>query len=130
MSMATISTFPLPNPYHLHIMFRRKLYLDRNITSFHSSLLLKCMIQLISYGGRAIAQVVSRRPPTTAAWVRAQVRSCGICGARFLGVLHFPLPILIPATAPHSSSIIWGCYNRPISGLRTNWTQSHLTPRN
>jgi hypothetical protein len=30
--------------------------------------------------GRAIAQAVSRRPPTAAARVRTQVKSCGICG--------------------------------------------------
>jgi hypothetical protein len=65
--------------------------------------------------GHAIAQAVSRRFPTAAAQVRAQVRSCGICGgqsgtgASFLRVLRFPLPIIIPPTAPHSSSIIRGC---------------------
>jgi hypothetical protein len=60
--------------------------------------------------GRAIAQAVSRRLPTAEARVRAKVRSCGICGgqsgtgAGFLRVLRFPLPVLIPPTAPHSSS--------------------------
>jgi hypothetical protein len=67
----------------------------------------------------------------------SQVKSCGICGgqsgtgAGCLRVLLFPLPILIPPTAHHSSSsIIRGWYNRPSSGLRTKWTQSHPTPRN
>jgi hypothetical protein len=63
---------------------------------------------LIWWPGRAIAQD-SRRLPNAAARVRAQVRSCGICGgqsgggAGFLRVLRFPLRILIPPTAPHSS---------------------------
>jgi hypothetical protein len=62
---------------------------------------------LILLHGHAIAE---------AARVRAQVRSCGICGgqcdtgADFLRVLRFLLPILILLTAPHSSSIIRGCY--------------------
>jgi hypothetical protein len=56
------------------------------------------------FGGRAIVQAVSRRLPTAAARVRAQVKSCGICdgqsgpGAGFLQVLRFPLPVLIPPT--------------------------------
>jgi hypothetical protein len=83
--------------------------------------------------GRAIAQAVSRWLPTAAARVRSQVRSCGICGgqrgtgAGFLRVLQFPLTILIPPTAPHSPSIIRGWCNRPISGRRAKWTQSHPT---
>jgi hypothetical protein len=54
--------------------------------------------------------VVSRRLPTAAARVRAQVRSCGICGGRsgagagFLRVLRFLLPILIRPIAPQSPS--------------------------
>jgi hypothetical protein len=81
-----------------------------------------------------MAQAVSRRLPTAAVRVRAQVRSCGICGgpsctgAGSLRVIRFPLPISIPPRAPQSSpSIIWGWCNRPVlaavpSGLR-------LTPR-
>jgi hypothetical protein len=67
---------------------------------------------LLNFGwDRAVAQAVSRRLPNTAAPIRAQVRSCGICGeqggtgAGFLRILRFPLPILILPTAPHSSSI-------------------------
>jgi hypothetical protein len=72
------------------------------------------------YLGRVIAQAVSRRLPTAAARVRAQIRSCGICGGRsgtgvgFLRVIRFPLPILIPPVAPHSSFLIRGWYNRPV----------------
>jgi hypothetical protein len=80
--------------------------------------------------GRAIAQMVSRRPDAAVAWVRSQVTSCGICGGQsgvwggFLRVFRFPLPILIPPTASHSSTIIWGWYNRPVSGRCTKWTVS------
>jgi hypothetical protein len=42
----------------------------------------------------------------------------------------FPLPILIPPTAPHSSSIIRDWYNRPVGGRRTKWTQSPSPQRN
>jgi hypothetical protein len=64
--------------------------------------------------GRAIVQAVSPRLPTAGARVRSQVRSCGICGGQsgtgtcFLRVLRIPLPILIPPTTPHSSSIMRG----------------------
>jgi hypothetical protein len=34
-------------------------------------------------------------------------------GAGLLRVLRFPLPI-VPPTAPHSSSISWGWYNRTV----------------
>jgi hypothetical protein len=50
-------------------------------------------------------------------------------GAGFLRVLRFPLPVSIPPTAPHSSYIIRGWYNRPVSGRRTKWTHSHLSAR-
>jgi hypothetical protein len=58
--------------------------------------------------GLAVAQAVSPWVPTAAAWVRAQIKSCGICGeqsgtgAGFLQALRFPLPIIIPPTVPHS----------------------------
>jgi hypothetical protein len=70
------------------------------------------VVLVLTQIGRAIAQVVSRRLLTAAARVRAQFRSCGICGgqsgtkAGFLRVFRFPLPILIPPTVPHSSSPI------------------------
>jgi hypothetical protein len=74
--------------------------------------------------GRAIAQAVNRRLPNAEARVRDQVKSCEICGgqsdtgAGSLRMLRFPLPVLIPPTAPlsSSSSIVRGRYNRPISG--------------
>jgi hypothetical protein len=84
-------------------------------------------------------QAVNRRLPTAAARVRSQVTSCGIyggqsvAGAGIVWVLRFLLPILIPPTSlrsSSSSSIVLGWYNRPISGRRTKWTQSHPTPRN
>jgi hypothetical protein len=84
---------------------------------------------------RAIVQAVSPRLPTTAARVRAQVRSCGICGgqsgtrAGFLLVHWFPLPFVIPLTILHSSSIIRGWYNRPVGGRHKTWTQPHTTSR-
>jgi hypothetical protein len=82
---------------------------------------------------RAIAQAVSRRLPTAAARVRFQVKSCGICGekggtgAGVLLVLRFPLTIFIPLNSPYSS-IIYGWYNRPITGRRTKWTQYNPPP--
>jgi hypothetical protein len=69
--------------------------------------------------GRTITQAVSRRLPTAAARVRAQVMTCWICGgqsgtgAGFIRVLRFPLPTLIPPTAPCSSSIIRSWFNKP-----------------
>jgi hypothetical protein len=60
--------------------------------------------------GRAIAQAVSHWLPTAAARVRARIRLCVIYSGRngteacFLRVLRFPLTILIPPTAPYSSS--------------------------
>jgi hypothetical protein len=85
--------------------------------------LVSCFFK-IHFHGRVIAQAVSRRLPTAA------TRLCGT-GAGFLRVLRFPLPIIIPPIAPHSSSsIIRGWYNRPNSARRTKWTHSHPTPRN
>jgi hypothetical protein len=69
--------------------------------------------------GRDIVQEVSRRLPTAAARVQFEVNSCGICGgqsgagADLLRVLRFPLLFLTLSTAPYSS-IIRGCYSRPI----------------
>jgi hypothetical protein len=57
---------------------------------------------------RAIAQALSRCPPTAAARVRARIRSSGTCGgqisagAGFLQVFRFPLPIFLLTTSPSS----------------------------
>jgi hypothetical protein len=74
---------------------------------------------------KALNKANSRWFPTAEARVRAQVRSCGICGGQsgtgkgFLRVLRFPLQIVQP-TAPRSSlSIIRGLYNRPNGDRRT-----------
>jgi hypothetical protein len=62
--------------------------------------------------GRVMAQAVSHRLLTAAARVRAQVRSCGICGgqsgtgAGFLRVLRFPLTILNSHSTDCSTLII------------------------
>jgi hypothetical protein len=76
-----------------------------NLQTFLVYFLVLQNVQKLGYSrGRAIAQAVSRRLPTAATRIRAQVRSCGICGgqsgtgAGFLRVLRFPLPILIPPT--------------------------------
>jgi hypothetical protein len=105
--------------------------------SYHSTLEIDmCRLLLNARLDRDISQAVSRRLATAAAGFRSQVRPCGVCGgqrgtrAGFLRVLRFPLPNLMPPTAPHSSSIIRGWYNSPISGRSTQWTQSHPVPRN
>jgi hypothetical protein len=94
------------------------------------SLRVLCLVPCVTSSvDRAIAEAVSRRR------LGFEPRSGRICGgqsgtgAGFLRVLRIPLPILIPPTAPHSSSIVRGWYNRPVSGRRTKWTQSHPTPK-
>jgi hypothetical protein len=80
--------------------------------------------------GRSIAQVVSRSGSSPGQVMWDLWWKCGT-GPGFLRVLRFPLPIIIPPTAAHSSSSITRCwYNRPVSGRRTKWPQSHPTPRN
>jgi hypothetical protein len=87
--------------------------------------------------GHAIAEAVIHRLPVTVVQVRAQVSSYRICGGQnstevgFLRVSRFPVAILVPLPAPHSTStIVRGWQNRSNSGRRTKWTQSHPTPRN
>jgi hypothetical protein len=112
--------------------------LTNGYTSHHGCCWFWCrVLVLFIFKGRAIAQAVRRWFPTAATRVRAQVRSCGICGgqsgtgAGLLQVLRFPLSIIIPPTAPHTSSIIRGRYKNPNSGRRAKWThQSHPTPKN
>jgi hypothetical protein len=56
-------------------------------TSFHSDYLMIFSLFLFTtcktcVAGRAIAQAASHRLSTAAAWVRSQVKSCGICGGK------------------------------------------------
>jgi hypothetical protein len=81
------------------------------------NLIVKCYLSRLE--GCAIAQAVSRWPPTAAARIRAQ----GF-------VVDKVVLSVIPPIAPQLSSMIWGWYNRPNSFRRTKWTQSHSTPRN
>jgi hypothetical protein len=74
--------------------------------------------------GCAIDQAVSRRPCSSPRQVMWDLWWTKCYWGRF------PLPILVPPTAPHSSSIIQSWYNRPVSDRRSKWTQSHPTPRN
>jgi hypothetical protein len=83
---------------------------------------------------RAVAQAVSRLLPAAAAWVRAQVRSCGICGGQrgtgggFLRVLRISLPILIPYS---SSSTIRGWYiGQIVADVPSGLSLTPPTPRN
>jgi hypothetical protein len=76
--------------------------------------------------GSTVAKVVSCRLPTVAARVR------GICGgqSKYWGRYSLSAPVSLAnhSTAPQSSSIIRGWYNRPNSGQHTKCTQSHPTP--
>lgn len=85
---------------------------------------------------RAIAQPVSPRFPPRRAGFEPRSGPVGFvvdrsgAGVGLLRVLLFPLPLLIPTTAPHQpSSIVRGWYNRLISDWRSKWTQSHLIPK-
>jgi hypothetical protein len=85
--------------------------------------------------GRAMSQAVSRRLPNEAARVRAQVRSCEICGgqcgtrAGFLGVLQFPLPISFHRLlhTHHHLSSGTGAINQIAADVPSGL--SHSTPR-
>jgi hypothetical protein len=61
--------------------------------------------------GCVLAQAVSRRLPTTAAWAQSEVISYGICGVSSgtrtgsLPALQFPLPIIL-SSGPHSLTIL------------------------
>jgi hypothetical protein len=62
----------------------------------------------VSDPGPAIAQEISSQLSTAA----DRIKSCGICGEDsgswegFLKAFQFPLPVLIPPTAPYSSIIV------------------------
>jgi hypothetical protein len=72
---------------------------------------------LMDHVGRATAQTVSRRLPTGVTRVRAQVKSCGICGgqrgtaAGFLHILRFHIHL------PSGAGIIGQLVADVLSGL-------------
>jgi hypothetical protein len=80
-------------------------YNTLNITVIITHKFFDVCLLVVAGEGRAIAQAVSHRLPTPAAWVGARVRTYGICGgqsgtgADFLRLLQFSLPIRIPPTA-------------------------------
>jgi hypothetical protein len=66
--------------------------------------------------GRAMAQVVSRRPVPAEAWVRARVNPCGICGGQSgAGTGFSPSSSVSPcqyhSTVALQTHIIWGMRN-------------------
>jgi hypothetical protein len=77
-----------------------------------------------------MAQVVSRRPLTAEARVRALVSLHGSCVGKiglaqiFLRVLQFSPVSIIPPLLHGHTYIIWGVNNRPVSG-RSSETWSH-----
>jgi hypothetical protein len=79
----------------------------------------------------ATSQAVSRRLPTAAARVQAQVKSFGICvgqsgtGSGFFRVLSFPLPILILFHIHHHPSSGAGIIGQLVADVPTGLS---LTP--
>jgi hypothetical protein len=68
------------------------------------------------HNGRAMAQVVSRRPLTAEARVRAQVNPCGICGGQSGTGTRFSLsssvfPCQYYSSVALQTHIIWGMRN-------------------
>jgi hypothetical protein len=68
------------------------------------------------YLGRAMAQVVSHRPLTAEARVRARVNPCGICGGQSVtGAGFSPISLVFPcqyhSTVALQTHIIWGMRN-------------------
>jgi hypothetical protein len=66
--------------------------------------------------GRAVAQVVSRRPLTVEAWVRAWVNPCGISGGQSGNGTGFSLsssvfPSIYHSIVPLQTHNIWGMRN-------------------
>jgi hypothetical protein len=91
-----------------------------------------CMSSRVRYEQHGLLNLcnssgVIRRLRTVAARVRDQVNSWVICvrqsgpGAGYLRVLKFPLPILIPQSAPQSCTMVWGWWNRPVSQSVSQW---------
>jgi hypothetical protein len=99
----------------------------RNIEFIASSVL--CNVQ---GEGRAVAQAVSRRLPTAAVRVRAQVKSRGICGGQSgmrqlcSEYSYFFCQLSFHRLLHTHQLIIWGWYNRPNSGRRTPHQETNI----
>jgi hypothetical protein len=85
-----------------------------------------------NYGGRAVAQAVSRWLPTAGARVRVRAGMWGLWCTKRHWSRFSPSASVFPANHSTNFSIItitWGWYNRPIGGRSAEWAQFGLHPQ-
>jgi hypothetical protein len=89
----------------------------------------------ICTGGRAIAQAVSRRLPTAAALFEPRSDRVAFVVNKvaleqvFSEYFGLSCQFLFHRVLHTRACTVRGWYNRPVSGRRTKWTQSHLTKK-